>query len=490
MSSNIPTADSNSILSNNNLSTANTVQSQIPISPNNLTQTASQSLNPFLAAAAQAAKGFSHPFHQLNNRLLNVQPFLPPNSLPSSSSNQLNSNNLLTATNKPTSSNNNNSMNIIRSNKETNDNMTNLKETLNSNANLHLHPFLRSLSAANPLLHQSNFPMLPQLLQQHQLFSDKLDAAMLNQSANQINHSINSNSSLISNSSTSSSPVPFNNSTNKSINYKLNKNLDKKMNCNRLMTTSNLLNKLNDAELNHSLNINVEDDDDWEMIENDVESVDDLELDVDCDQDFDKSIENNESCLSNEDVYERTASSKSMVNKEQNKDQDMRNDTIDSPKIKPITNLPDSLNTGLNNNSKTNNLSKNQITTNNSSSKPSKPIAVHPLKNFPSVSVVDSTSLIHNFTNSLTNTQIPNQHRILSIPSSSTTNSPFYNAASFLQQHHPLIPSTDRNSLNPNSFCHTNPWLFPFDTNTSSSTLEAVKLNLASFFNNNKQEAK
>ena len=202
-SSNLPTAGSTA--DTNSPIHPNMPTNAVPISANGSQQSTSQ-LNPFLAAAAQAAKGLMHPFHQINNRLLNVPQFLSPNQLPSSSNQMNNGNNLLTINNKATNSNNPLS-NTPQLNKERNDNLTNLKDNLGSNAScLHLQPFLRSLSAAtNPLL-PSNFPMLPQSMHQllHPLFANNLDAAMLNQSANQINHSLNSNSSLISNSSPSS----------------------------------------------------------------------------------------------------------------------------------------------------------------------------------------------------------------------------------------------------------------------------------------------
>ena len=496
---------------NANNSISSQTQSQIPISMPNQT-----TLSPFLAAAAAAAKGFlhpSHPFHQINNRLLNV-PFLPPNPL--ASSNQMNNNSCnLLISNSKTINSNDNSINSSSSNTRSKEMITNENETTNlkdnsnlhSNAPLHLQPFLRSLSAAaaaavhqqqqqqsndltnnnnnnkfsiNPLL-PANFSMLPQSMHQllHPFLANNLDAAMLNQSSNQINHSLNSNSSLISTtSSTSSSPVPFNCKSQNGMKLLQNR-----------MTTNDLLNKLSKADLNHSLNINVEDDEDCDILENEFEGE---ELDIDSNNDFDQSMEKNESCLSNEELSERETLSKS-INKESINDLDMRSR---SPQTAPNNNLP-SLQIAKNLNG-----SNLILNNNNNNNLLSKPVAVHPLKNFSSdnlansiaVSLANSSQIANQRTNllptsssSATSTLLqPHLTNTLNSTSSltNTTNTtPFYNT-SFLQ--HPLIPSAERT----NSFCQqqTNPvWPFPFDSNA----VAAAKLNFAQFFNNNnKQEAK
>lgn len=431
---------------------------------------------------AAAAKGFlhsSHPFHQLNNRLLNMPPFLPPNAPPSNG--QVNNN----PANKASPVANNAPPNVPPKEMSATD-KTILKENLNSNASLHLQPLLRSLSAAAAAVQQSNeppnggqmnkslllpnFSMLPQSMHQllHPLFVGNLDAAMLNQSANQINHSLNSNSSLISTSSTSSSPVPFNS---KAPSNDRTQTHHKRPG--GLMSTSDLLNKLNRAELNQSLNINVEDDEDFEILdlENDGES-EDLELDVDSGNDFDQSMEKNESCLSNEELSERIALAKSNC-KELVNEFDMRSR---SPQQMVANNLPS--------------LSSNSSLMIAGGPLPPKPIAVHPLKNFAAdqpaghnlsgpISLTSNMPTMTgqprmNLPSHLTASSHQPHHS--STPTTNTTNtSPFYNsAASFLQ--HPLLAEAT------NSFCPTaNPvWPFPFDSN--SAAMAAAKF--AQFLNN------
>ena len=414
-----------------------------------------------------------------------MPPFMPPNAPPSNG--QVNSN-LANKTSSPAA---NNAPPTVPPKEMSATDKTILKENLNSNTSLHLQPLLRSLSAAAAAVQQSNeppnggqtnkslllpnFPMLPQSMHQllHPLFVGNLDATMLNQSANQINHSLNSNSSLISTSSTSSSPVPFNSKA------PSNDRTHQKR-PGGLMSTSDLLNKLNRAELNQSLNINVEDDEDFEILdlENDAES-EDLELDVDSGNDFDQSMEKNESCLSNEELNDRIASAKSNC-KEPVNEFDMRSR---SPQ-QVANNMPSLSNSSL--------MASGPL--------PPKPIAVHPLKSFdqpadhlsgpislavgnmpsmagqPRMNLPSTGAPILSASHLTGGSSHPSHHS--STPTTNTTSTPpFYNsAASFLQ--HPLLAEAT------NSFCPTGGpvWPFPFDSN--SAAMAAAKF--AQFLNNNK----
>lgn len=467
------------------------VPSQLPPVPGSIQLPPASQLNPFLVAAA--AKGFlhpSHPFHQLNNRLLNMPPFLPPNSIPPNHAGNASGN---LANNKTNPAAHNGSPNMQPKEMGTTADKTILKDNLSSSTSLHLQPLLRSLSAAAAAVQQSNeplngeqtnksllppnFSMLPQSMHQllHPLFASNLDAAMLNQSANQINHSLNSNSSLISNSSTSSSPVPFSGKSQNNDKSQHNKSSGS------LMTTSDLLNKLSRAELNQSLNINVEDDEDFEILdlENDGES-EDLELDVDSGNDFDQSMEKNESCISNEELNERIASAKSNC-KEPANDFDMSR----SPQQIVANNLPS--------------LSSNNNLMLSGSTLPPKPIAVHPLKNFPTeqpthnlpiaVSLASNVPMASQprlglpsapiLPSNLGSSSLSNPTHHSTAPTTNTTSTaPFFNsAASFLQ--HSLI----NEGASSNSFCQTaNPvWPFAFDSNAAA--MAAAKF--AQFLNNN-----
>lgn len=490
LSSSMPTAGSNndnSILQNSNPhlntnasnSMPSQLSSQIPTIPSTQSATnTTTATNPFLAALS---KNFFNQ-HPLHDRLLNVPPFLPP--LP----NQINNNN--SAINKTTS----NAGNLLKPTNSTNQKLKkesnkNEKDTaqlpatttdnLHSNAPLHLQPFLRSLSEQmnkfpiNPFL-PPNFPMLQQsmhqLLNQSLLNNPNLNPMMLNQSTNQINHSLNSNSSLIS--STSSSPT-FNKSTNES---------DSKADSKSQMTKNNFLNKLSKTELNSSLNINVdEDEEDFEVLdlENDAESVENLELDVDDDY---ESLEDGKKLMDEEMTEkERPISSNLIENKEFNNDLMVRSRSTQNELINSMN-------------------SASSLLANNSL--PSKPIAVHPLKQQSPFSVESQISNNHCIGNlpsnpSLLPSHLNNQllnnslHSLSTSPSTVHKTSPFYNATSFLQ--HPILPSTDRN-INPNTFCNLNPWPFSFDSN-SSTALQAAKLSVAQFLNNNnnsnnKQESK